>query len=56
MRSPSSVPARKTRTAISPRLAHRILVKGVCRICCICTPVNVIASGSTYDVGLTHAR
>ena len=26
---PSSVPARKTRTAISPRLAHRILAKGV---------------------------
>ena len=37
VRNPSSVPARNTRTAISPLLAHRILLKGVCRESCICT-------------------
>ena len=51
MRSPSSVPARNTRTAISPLLAHRILLKGVCRELCIC--IHHTAQDDCCDSGHT---
>lgn len=41
VRSPSSVPALKTRTAISPLFAHKIRLKGVFSAASICTELPV---------------
>ena len=46
VRSPSSVPALNTLTAISPLLAHRMRLKGVLSASSICTPIAGFVSMS----------